>query len=222
MSVKCLASRVLRGLAILIGGIVASGCAPEADAAVVVVNLTSPVDIRGPNAGLAPGDRLEIANYPFTGVELEIVNERFGNWGLDGDSGLAFSVLSGSAAASPRNFSTGTRIDSNATFSSTSNMTRFRTVEESVDYISPAFGPGSYMGMRIREAGLTYYGWVEVTWNGVDTFEILAAAYESTPDTPIEAGSLTSIVPEPSMMVIGSLMGVCGIVARKRKSNRSK
>ncbi|MFN7733673.1 MAG: hypothetical protein ACK5OB_17380, partial [Pirellula sp.] len=82
---------------------------------------------------------------------------------------------------------------------------------------APAFGPGSYMGMRIREAGLTYYGWVEVTWNGVDTFEILAAAYESTPDTPIEAGSYTSIVPEPSMMVIGSLMGVCGIVARKRK-----
>lgn len=213
MSVTCRASKVVFGFAMLMSGLLVSGFTPDADAAVVVVDLTSPVDIRGPNAGLAVGNRHSINNFPFTGVRLQITNDRFGAWGLDGDSGLGFAINDASAATNPRNFSAGTRIDSSAIFSGSDSRTRFR---QDLD-VSAAFGPGSYMGMRMSEAGQIYYGWVEVTWNGVDTFEILQMAYESTPNTPIEAGSLTSIVPEPSTMVIGSLIGLCGIVARKRK-----
>jgi len=218
MSMKCLASKVVCALGMLFGGILAIGFAPQADAGVVVVDLASPVDIRGPNAGLAVGDRHSISDYPFTGVRMQITNNRSGAWGLDGDSGLRFAINDSAAHANPTNFSAGMRIDSNAIFSASDSRTRFRDDVGGVDYVSAAFGPGSYMGMRFVEAGFTYYGWIEITWNGVDTFEILRAAYDSTPNTPIEAGSLTSIVPEPSMLVIGSLMGVCGILARKRKS----
>ncbi|MFN7730698.1 MAG: hypothetical protein ACK5OB_02270, partial [Pirellula sp.] len=129
MSVKSFFTNGLRAVGVLLVAMMANAFSPVADAAVVVVDLTSPVDIRGPNAGLAPGDRHSISDYPFTGVRLQISNNRSGGWGLDGDSGLRFSVLSDSANANPRNFSAGTRIDSNATFSSLDLQTRFRALD---------------------------------------------------------------------------------------------
>lgn len=211
-------------------GLGACGVATSAEAAVVSININSP-NISGVNAGLASGAMTTINGWPIAGSgTLEIYNGYFDGsdtyWGLDGDGAgagrLNFAITGG--RASIRNFAAGSLIDGSATWSGSSNNTAFRYINNgTTNYSAPAFGPNSFMGLRFStDSGTTWkYGWIEVTWNGTDTFEILAAAYEDTPDTAILAGSTGGggAVPEPaSGAVVALLMG--GTALRQWRKKR--
>jgi len=198
-------------------GLGACGVATSAEAGVVSININSP-NISGPNAGVASGSNRSINNWPIAGGgSLEILNGYNGFTGLDADGTFGFAIDGGTA--SPRNFSTGSLIDSSATWSGGDVYTVFKLYT----YVSPSFGPNSFMGLRFStDSGTTWkYGWIEVTWNGTDTFEILAAAYEDTPNTPILAGNTGGggAVPEPaSGAVVALLMG--GTALRQWRKKR--
>ena len=206
-------------------GLGACGLASSAEAAVVSINITSP-NIAGVNAGLASGESTDISPWPIAGAgELDIYNGDSGTWGFDGDSNgyygrLRFAITGGKA--SPRNFSAGSLIDSSATWSSSAANSAFRYIYYSIDYKAPVFDPNSFMGFRFSTNGNVdvYYGWLEVTWNGTDTFQILAAAYEDTPNTAIAAGSSGGgAVPEPaSSAMVALLMG--GTALRQWRKKR--
>ena len=103
-----------------------------------------------------------------------------------------------------------------------SSYTAFRYIYGRNDYKAPVFGTNSFMGFRFstNENVDVYYGWLEVTWNGTDTFQILAAAYEDTPNTAIAAGSTGGgAVPEPaSSAIVALLMG--GTALRQWRKKR--
>lgn len=198
-------------------GLGACGVATSAEAGVVSININSP-NISGPNAGVASGSRISINNWPIAGnLNLIIFNGYDGLIGLDGFGYLRFAI--NGSFASPKNFTTGSQIGSSEDWSQSSSRTAFKYTT----YVSPAFGPNSFMGMRFSTNSGTdwYYGWVKVTWNGTDTFEILAAAYEDTPNTPILAGNTGGggAVPEPaSGAVVALLMG--GTALRQWRKKR--
>ena len=208
-------------------GLGACGVATSAEAGVVSIDITNP-DISGVNAGLSAGSRATITSWPIAGAgNLDIYNhyvdpESNVIWGLDGDSGdptgrLRFAVNGGNT--SPRNFSAGSQIDDSASWSASALYTTFGYGSSK----APQFGANSFMGMRFSTNSGTdwYYGWVEVTWNGSDEFEILAAAYEDTLNTPILAGNTGGggAVPEPaSGAVVALLMG--GTALRQWRKKR--
>jgi hypothetical protein len=209
----------------LAAGVGVAALVSSAEASIVSINLAS-FGITGANAGLSSGASHLTNNFPIAGSgDLEVYNQYMPGsntyWGLDGDSSgngsLRFAVT-GSSKASPRNFSSGSMIDSTATWNSSASRTSFRYNA----YISPDFGPNSYMGMRFStDGGTTYhYGWIEVTWNSTtSTFELLSAAYESTPNTGIVAGATGGAVPEPgSGAMVALLMG--GTALNQWRKNR--
>lgn len=213
-------------------GLGACGLASSAEAGVVSINITSP-NISGVNAGVASGAKTVITSWPIAGAgELEIYNAFTYNadvgsgtrWGFDGDNNgdgrLRFAITGGYASA--RNFSAGSLIDSSAYWSGNSNHIAFRYISAPDDHKAPVFGTNSFMGFRFstnRNVDV-YYGWLEVTWNGTDTFQILAAAYEDTPNTAIAAGSTGGgAVPEPaSSAIVALLMG--GTALRQWRKKR--
>jgi hypothetical protein len=208
-------------------GLGACGLASSAEAAVVSINITSP-NISGVNAGVASGAKTVITSWPIAGAgTLEIYNAYVDSgtkWGFDGDNNgagrLRFAITGG--YASPRNFSAGSLIDSSADWSTSPSRIAFRYISAPDDHKAPVFGTNSFMGFRFstnRNVDV-YYGWLEVTWNGTDTFQILAAAYEDTPNTAIAAGSTGGgAVPEPaSSAIVALLMG--GTALRQWRKKR--
>ena len=202
-------------------GLGACGVATSAEAGVVSIDITNP-DISGVNGGVSAGQYAKFV-WPIAGSGfIRIANNYFGGYrGLNGEyngSGrLQFAISGGNT--SPRNFSAGYQIDSNAAWSQSASYTSFRYQSST----APVFGPNSFMGMRFSTNSGTdwYYGWVEVTWNGSDEFEILAAAYEDTLNTPILAGNTGGggAVPEPaSGAVVALLMG--GTALRQWRKKR--
>lgn len=209
----------------LAAGVGVAALVSSADASIVSINLAS-FGITGANAGLSTGNKHTKTGFPIAGSgTLEVYNQFNNNGdiylGLDGDSNgngsLRFAV-NPSSNASPRNFSSGSTIDSTASWNSSANKTSFRHNSS----ISPDFGPNSYMGMQFSTDGnATYhYGWIKVTWNSTtSTFEILSAAYESTPNTAIAAGATGGAVPEPgSGAMVALLMG--GTALNQWRKNR--
>ena len=195
----------------------------RADAAIVNINLASAgsglTNITGPNAGMTFGQSKIVVNNLVTGGDLDIFYNSSGI-GLDGDAGLRFAITGGTS--SPRNYASGATIDSTATYSGIDTETWFykggSTPSNAAD-----FGAGSFMGFRFGSGGNYNYGYIEVlwTWTGTpstSTFQLLSAAYETTPNTAILASSSSAppAVPEPSMMVIGTLFGLGGLVAKRR------
>ncbi len=76
-----------------------------------------------------------------------------------------------------------------------------------------------YIGFQSTVGTDTFYAWMKVNWNSSNgyggVYEILAAAYETSPNTPIKAGSYTSIptsVPGPL-----PLLGVAAAYAQCRR-----
>jgi hypothetical protein len=209
-------------------GLGACGLASSAEAAVVSINITSP-NISGVNAGVASGAKTVITSWPIAGAgTLEIhnayVNDDETLWGFDGESNGAgrLDFAYSGVYADPRNFSAGSLIDSSANWTSRGNDTAFRYISGPNDFKAPVFGTNSFMGFRFstnRNVDV-YYGWLEVTWNGTDTFQILAAAYEDTPNTAIAAGSTGGgAVPEPaSSAIVALLMG--GTALRQWRKKR--
>jgi hypothetical protein len=107
----------------------------------------------------------------------------------------------------------GTSIGPGSSFLSTPNI--------SGGYLAPAFaGTTSYFGFRfVNEAGgTTHYGWAQLSAGSGGGFpaSILAYAFESTPNTAIQAG----VVPEPGTyaLMLAGLAAVGGLAARRRKA----
>jgi hypothetical protein len=72
-----------------------------------------------------------------------------------------------------------------------------------------------YIGFQSTVGADTYYAWMNVEWNNTagtgGVYRILGAAYETTPNLPIPAGSFTS-VPGPL-----PLLGVAAAYAQSRR-----
>ncbi len=73
-------------------------------------------------------------------------------------------------------------------------------------------GESGYIGVKFEEADGTHYGWIGFQAED-DASEgwVTGWAYESTPDTPIEAGQ----IPEPATL---ALLGIGTLLIRKRRS----
>jgi len=198
------------------------GLATSADGAIVNIDLTNvgeqDNDITGTNGGVAAGNRLIIANWAGAGTgTLLVYNTGYTGLGGTGNPqapGLQFAV-SGSGYASPFKFGLGTTIDSSASFTSDLQRTVF-----SYSGDSPEFGANSFMGFRFGNSTTWNYGWIEATWNSsTNTFQLLSAAYESTPNTATAAGAAAP-VPEPSAGALAALVlggTALGIARRKRQ-----
>lgn len=182
------------------------GLATTADAAVISIDITSP-NISGPNGGVAPGSFVTVSNWPISGAAGFNIENFANSHGLTGNRpGLTFAVNSNYASSNPTNFGPGTSIGAGATWASSNNPSLFNYYNV---FVSPNFGPDSFMGFRFGSDGAWNYGYLEVTWDSATkTFEILSAAYESTPNTSI----LTPApVPEPgaATMAFGALASLC-------------
>ncbi|MFM7977499.1 MAG: PEP-CTERM sorting domain-containing protein, partial [Pirellula sp.] len=78
---------------------------------------------------------------------------------------------------------------------------------------APAFGPNSYLGFK---DSLGRFGYIEVTWDGVDKFQLISAAYESDPGVAIQTPGGGGAVPEPTSMAIFGLCAL-GLAYRARR-----
>lgn len=201
--------------AYLAAGLGASAAATSTvDAAIININIgPSGFNIGGINGGVIFGYNT-INNFPFAGAgTLEIYNSG-GDIGVDGDFGLMLAINGG--YASPRNFALGASISDTASFTGIHDDSLFRYDE---DFVSPDFGPGSYMGFK---TATNNYGWLEVTWNSKSSqFQILSGAYEDVAGVAILAGATASAaVPEPSTWAMSALLagGVAFTVWRKRRA----
>ena len=193
--------------AYLATGISASTVAiSNSDAAVVNIDIgPTGFNIDGINGGLSSNTRAFISQFPASGGGTLAVWNYDQLMGLSGYAGFKFATNGG--YSSPRNFAVNSSIDSSASFTAGVNYSTFRTYLG----ISPKFGPGSYMGFKTATGN---YGWLEVIWDGkASQFEILSAAYESTPGTAILAGA----VPEPSSSLLALVAGGAALTRRRRQ-----
>jgi hypothetical protein len=199
-------------LSLFIGG--------HARGGVVSIDLTG---FTGINGGLVAGGSSSISPFPpGSTTRLDVFNGF--NFGLGaiygvslqngpGDSGIA---VTGASGASPIAFGAGTIIDGSAGGGSYSN-TLDSSFQGLFGAISPAFGPNSFLGFK---DSLGRYGYIEVTWDGVDKFQLISAAYESTPGVAIQTPS-GGAVPEPTSMAIFGL-GALGFAYRARRKSKAQ
>jgi hypothetical protein len=198
-------------LAVGLGG---SCLASPAAGGVVSIDVTG---LAGANAGLANGGTLTLDPWPIQGGALQITNGWYGFYGFVGREYLSIGVDS-LFSANPTKLALGQSVQNTPQFWSANDVSSLFKLGS---YTASPFGPGSYIGFKVStDGGSTFnYGWIEVTWNGSDTFEILSAAYESTPGVDILAGPAP--VPEPaSSAVVALLMG--GAALRNWRKSRNK
>ena len=185
----------------------------SSDAAIVQIDIGSTgFNMDGINAGLSSESTANFFQFPASGGGRVTVWNFNSHKGLFGSEGLEFAFTGG--LPSPRNFAYNSQIGSSASFSASPSYTFFRTSSYGTAYNSPDFGPGSYMGFKTATGN---YGWLEVTWDRkASQFEILSAAYESTPGTAILAGATTS-VPELSSSLLALVAGGAAFARRRRQ-----
>lgn len=197
------------------------GLSTSADAAIVNIDLTNVQgnNITGPNGGITAGSNLTISDWLGAGSgQIEIYNDDGAYNGIASSSAFLEMAVIGTDYTSPRNFGSGSIIDSSATWTSASERMLF----EYPGYVSAYFGANSFLGFRFGtdfrfNTSPANYGWIEVTWDGTN-FEIISAAYESTPDTSILAGA--TAVPEPSTLA-ALVLGGTALVARRRRKQEA-
>ena len=184
----------------------------SSDAAIVQIDIgPTGFNIGGVNAGLGPEGSGGVFSFPVTGAGLFLFSNGQFDIGLAGEYGFRVAVNGG--YASPRNFAQNASIDISANFTAFSYQSKFRTSSYGTAYNSPDFGPGSYMGFKTAQGN---YGWLEVTWDSkLSQFEILSAAYESTPGTAILAGATG--VPEASSSLLALVAGGAALTRRRRQ-----
>ncbi len=228
----------LSGLATTTGLVASSG------ASIITIDLTG---IGGVNAGLTDGAKTKVSNVVngftnfsffnnweydrgtgyssafFTGIQIR--NNDQGNLS-DGDQGYAGIALHdwsyANPFATPRNFAAQETIGVGADSSRSGGYAQASAFKYGPDIYdnalpnAPAFGPGSYLGFTDGQGG---YGWLEVTWNGTDQFEVISGAFNDSGAIVAGGGELTAI-PEP-----GNLLALSGLVgsamflrSRRRKS----
>ena len=200
--------------AYLATGISASTVAiSNSDAAVVNIDIgPTGFNIDGINGGLTSNTWAFIPQFPASGGGALTVWNHYQFIGLSGYSGFKFAFNGG--FSSPRNFAVNSSIDSSASFIGSAYHSPFRVTLYGNTYVSPSFGPGSYMGFKTDTGN---YGWLEVTWDGkASQFQILSGAYESTPGTAILAGA-TAPVPEPSSSLLALVAGGAAFARRRRQ-----
>lgn len=154
--------------------------------------------IAGSNAGLVGSDLKYIHDFPFPGGGSFKVGRLTLPWVQMTGFGLGNLVwATGGSCATPRNFRQNSTIDGTARFSAGlwPAFLHKSGYWRSSSYVSPDFGPDSYMGFRTLKGN---YGWLEVTWTAAfNEFKILAGAYEVRPGVPILAGRTGNAGSEP-------------------------
>lgn len=191
-------------------------CGSHAFAAVVSIDLTV---YTGQNGGVTAGNYATFSNFPSGATSrIDIYNgydySPFGTiYGItmQNSSGGGIAVVGG--FCSPINFGAGATIDATAGgggFQDSTFPSMFGTVFGNT---SPAFGPNSFLGFK---DSLGRYGYIEVTWDGVDKFQLISAAYESTPGVAIQTPSGGGAVPEPTSIAIFGF-GALGMAYRARR-----
>lgn len=191
----------------LIAAICTLGGAPQVHAALVPLDIAA-MGMAGVNAGLAVGGG-KLA-YPSTGAAFFLLTNQQPiqpqtNYnlvtGIRG-GGVQFVVTS-LDACSPARLGGGSTITSDSMWA-TGNASAFR-----LDSLAaPAWGGGSYMGFRYSTNWGYRYGWLEVTWDGVN-FEVLSGVHESSFNTPV-----TIPIPAPGAV---ALFGAVGLVGSRRR-----
>ena len=214
----------------LAAGLGATGLATaESEAGIVNLNISAlgtPAQNMSAVNAVAPGVQATIFNTVPTSVTGGVTNAILvANNFTTGERGLMAltdtEFLTGSVYTSPTNLTDGTLVGATAppgatwTPSGSPNAWFAYDVDE-----SPSFGPGSFMGFRVkRNSPSGYnYGYFRVTWdNATNNFQILSGAYESTPNTPIA-------VPEPVTMALAGIAALAlgaGAIRRSRKARKA-
>ena len=197
--------------------------AQPAGAAVVSFNLTAvgtpPVDITGDNAGFGSdvfgGIKTVNDFFPSGGPgDLDVIYQPFDtNWsGFGPKNGLKMAVTGGDVSA--KVYSLNELIGpTGVIWSDTLSETLLNYAPGGTETKRDSFV--DYIGFQSTVGTDTYYSWMKVEWNNTSgyggVYRILEAAYETTPNTPIQAGSLTS-VPGPL-----PLLGAAAAYAQSRR-----
>lgn len=212
----------------------------DAEAVIVGIDITP---ISGPNAGLADNS---YTTFSILGGSMFVYNNLDGapfvaeRFGLGGQSNFQIRMIDAGWYASPRNFAAGYQIGpaipgNPAYWTNDGRFTLFQNRFYGAPpfygygtYVSPDFGPGSYLGFRV-ESGLNQYnyGWIEATWDSTtSTFQILSAAYESEINTAIAggAGPGPEPIPEPGTWAAAALLagGATFLRWRRRRDAAQK
>lgn len=204
----------------------------DAHAVIVPIDVAS---FSGPNGGLDDGT---YADFSLLGGTFRLYNnvtlplsigERFG---LAGVNNFALQAWMYYGYASPRNFPAGFPVGPDIPFgpsrwTADDRQTLFRVRMYGSPpfygygtYMSPDFGPGSYLAFRVESGGQFNYGYFEVTWSqATSTFEILSGAYESEFNKAITAGG--EAIPEPGTWAAAALLAGGAAYARWRRRKTS-
>jgi hypothetical protein len=199
------------------------------EAAIQVIDISS-FNIGGTNAGVVSGNFLIVDNFPVSDEAMRIFNERE-FYGLTTFTGLTpwsfdFGFAINGGQASPKNFALNDPIGASLSSGQWSGNTY--SAFRDGDFVSPDFGPGSYIGFRFGDIENLYYGWLEVTWNSSATeFQILSGAYEDQVGVTILAGDTgggPEPIPEPGTWAAAALLagGAAFMRWRRRRDEAQK
>jgi hypothetical protein len=205
-SIRLVALFAIVGIGLL-GGVSKAG--------VINIDLTG---YTGDNGGAAVGGFAQINPFGPSGTRLLIFNQ-YNTSGLytglslgDGTAGIAASGTT--FLDTPNMFAGGATIDGAFIFASPFSATVFSNPGRTAGN----FGPNSFLGFKTASG---QYGYIEVTWTGsTNTFQLISAAYESTPGVAIQTPGGQAPVPEPASAMIASLF-LGGAALKRWRSKRS-
>jgi hypothetical protein len=189
-----------------------------AEAGVIPIDMSA---YTGNNGGIAPGNTEFIYEFtPGSTSRLDILNMSNAGFlgvlhGLSLQQSPGGGIAYAGSTATPIAFGAGAKIDANAGGGSYTDTaeTYFKGIFGAT---SPAFAPNSFLGFK---DSLGRFGYIEIEWNGVDTFKILSAAYESNPGVAILTPG-GEVVPEPTSMAIFGI-GALGMAYRARRKRNA-
>lgn len=189
-----------------------------AEAGVIPIDMSA---YSGDNAGLAAGGTVSLEPFtPGSTSRLDILNMNDYGFlgivhGLSLQNSLGGGIAYAGSTATPIAFGAGATIDANAGGGSYTDTaeTYFKGIFGAT---SPAFGPNSFLGFK---DSLGRFGYIEIEWNGVDTFKIISAAYESEVGVAIQTPG-GEVVPEPTSMAIFGI-GALGMAYRARRKRNA-
>ena len=204
-----------------------------ARAAVITLDLTNAgstgQNITGANYGFgtastSSGTNNVIDFFPGGGRgDLQVIYSPYNTYwnGLIPSNGLKLAVTGGDVSA--KTYSMNELISlTGVTWSDTTSETLFNYYPSGTEIKHSNIDAGYYLGLQSQVGADFYYGWLEVTWDQSDGFggvaRLLSAAYESTPNLPIKAGSFTS---GPGTSVPGPLP-ILGAAAAYTQSRRMR
>lgn len=113
----------------------------------------------------------------------------------------------------------GTLIGSGSNWDSTDGDNQYAgTTDYSGQMVS---GDTAYFGLSFQIGGQTHYGWVQVSEGPVNQ-SVLRWAYESTPNTPIQAGALGAAAAVPTisewgMILLSGLLALMAVFTLRRQ-----